>query len=128
MKICAIDYRLHKDDRFMHSIRVHFIGPEKAIKMAGVQDAYEYSVTEFNHPYKLGSRYYSPASGTYNAVWLTQEGRTAYQGHYNPDDGSYCLYYGNTLLAEGKWNDNRFETFGHYSYNDVRKAIQFGLV
>ena len=128
MKICTIDYRLHKDDNFMYSIRVHFISPEKAIKIAGVQDAYEYSVMKFTHPYKLGNKYYSSASGTYNALWLTQDGRTAYQGYYNPDDGSYCLYYGNTLIAEGKWNDDMFETFGDYSYNNVRKAIQFGLV
>ena len=128
MKITTIDYRLRKGDSFMHSIRIHFISPEKAIKMAGLQDAYEYSVTEFNHPYKLGNKYYSPASGTYNAVWLTQEGRTAYQGNYCPDDGSYCLYYGNTCIAEGKWNDDNFETYGDYSYNEVRKAIQRGLV
>ena len=74
MKICAIEYRLRKDDRFMYSKHVHIISPEKAIKMAGIQDAYEYSVTEFAHPFKLGSRYYSPKLGTYNAVWLTQEG------------------------------------------------------
>ena len=128
MKITAIDYRLHKDDRLMHSIRVHFISPAKAIKIAGVQDAYEYRVTEFKHPYKLGNKYYSPASGTYNAIWLTQEGRTAYQGNYCPEDGSYCLYYGNKLLAEGKWSENGFETFGYYNYNDVRKAIQRGIV
>ena len=128
MKITTIDYRLRKGDSFMHSIRVHFISPKKAIKIAGIQDAYEYSVKEFNHPFKLGSRYYSPASGTYNAVWLTQEGRTAYQGNYCPDDGSYCLYYGNTCIAEGKWNDDNFETYGDYSYNEVRKAIQRGLV
>ena len=128
MKVTTIVYRRHKDDRFMHFIRVHSISPEKAIKIAGVQDAYEYSVTEFTHPYKLGNKYYSHKLGTYNAVWLTQEGRTAYQGSYCPDDGSYCLYYGNTCIAEGKWNDDRFETYGHYSYNDVRKAIQRGLV
>ena len=128
MNITKIDYRLHKDDRVMYSIHVHIISPEKAIKMAGVQDAYEYSVTKFNHPYKQGNKYYSPASGTYNAVWLTQEGRTAYHGNYCPEDGSYCLYYNNTLLAEGKWDDDRFETFGDYSYNNVRKAIQFGFV
>ena len=128
MNIYMIEYRLRKGDRFMRSIRVHIISPEKAIKVAGVQDAYEYSVTEFTHPYKLGNKYYSPASGTYNAVWLTQGGRTAYHGNYCPDDGSYCLYYGNTCIAEGKWNDDRFETYGDYSYNDVRKAIQRGLV
>ena len=128
MKVTAIAYRMRKGDRFMHFIRVHNTSPEKAIKMAGAQDAYEYSVTEFNHPYKLGSKYYSPASGTYNAVWLTQEGRTAYHGNYCPDDGSYCLYYGNTCIAEGKWNDDRFVTYGDNSYNEVRKAIQRGLV
>ena len=128
MKVTAIAYRMRKGDRFMHCIRVHNTSPEKAIKMAGVQDAYEYSVTEFNHPYKLRNKYYSPASGTYNAVWLTQEGRISYQGNYCPEDGSYCLYYGNTLLAEGKWEEGRFETYGHYSYNDVRKAIQRGFV
>ena len=127
MKVTIIIYRRHKDDRLRHSIRVHTISPEKAIKMAGVQNAYEYSVTEFKHPYKLGNKYYSPASGTYNATWLTQEGRTAYHGNYCPEDGSYCLYYGSTLLAEGKWNENDFETFGYYSYDDVRRVIQFGL-
>ena len=128
MKICTIDYRLHKDDRFMRSIRVHIISPEKAIKMAGIQNVWEYNITEFIHPYKLGNKYYSHKLGTYNAVWLTQEGRTAYQGNYCPSDGSYCLYYNNTLIAEGKWNDDRFETFGDYNYDDVRKAIQRGLV
>ena len=128
MKITTIDYRLHKNDCFMHSIRVHFISPAEAIAIARVQNAYEYSITEFTHPYKLGSRYYSHASGTYNAIWLTQEGRTAYHGNYCPADGSYCLYYGNTCIAEGKWNEDKFETYGDYSYNDVRKAIQCGLV
>ena len=128
MKIHAIKYRLHKNDRFMRSMRVLLISSEKAIKMAGIQNAYEYSVTEFVHPFKLGNRYYSPASGTYNAIWLTQEGRTAYQGNYCPRNGSYCLYYGNTLLAEGRWNGDRFETYGYYNYDDVRKAIQRGLV
>lgn len=128
MNICTIDYRLHKDDSFMHSIRVHFLSAETAIKMAGVQNAYEYSVTECTHPHKLVNKYYSRADGTYNALWLTQEGRTAYWGNYCPEDGSYCLYYSNTLIAEGKWNDGRFETYGKYSYNDVRKAIQVGLV
>ena len=127
MKVTTIIYRRRKDDRLMHAIRVHFISPEKAIKIAGIQDAYEYSVTEFTHPYKLGNKYYSPASGTYNATWLTQEGRTAYRGNYCPEDGSYCLYYGNTCIAEGKWNDDRFETFGHYNYNDVRRVIQSGI-
>ena len=124
----VIVYRRHKADRLMHSIRAHFINPVKAIEMAGIQNAYEYSMTEVNHPYKLRSKYYSPASGTYNAVWLTQGGRTAYWGNYCPEDGSYCLYYGNTLLAEGKWNEDKFETYGDYNYNDVRKAIQCGLV
>ena len=127
MKICIIDYRLRKDDSFMHSIRVHSISPEKAIKIAGAQDACEYSVTEFTHPYKQVNKYYSPASGTYNAMWVTQEGAPAYHGNYCPNDGSYCLYYGNTLLAAGKWSDdNRFETFG-YSYDEVRKALQLGM-
>ena len=128
MKVTTVDYRMRKGDSFMHSIRVHFISPEKAIKMAKIQDAYEYIVTEFNHPYKLGSRYYSRGLGTYNAIWLTHEGKTAYHGNYCPEDGSYCLYYSNTLLASGKWNDDRFEIFGDYSYNEVRKAIQCGLV
>ena len=127
MTVTVIIYRRHKYDRFMHSIRVHFTGTAKAIEMAGIQNAYKYSVTEFAHPYKLGNKYYSPTSGTYNAIWLTQGGRTAYHGNYCPDDGSYCLYYGNTLLAEGKWNDDRFEAFGHYNYADVRRIIQFGL-
>ena len=127
MKICAIEYRLRKDDRFMCSKHVHITSPEKAIKMAGIQDAYEYSVTEFAHPFKLGSRYYSPKLGTYNAVWLTQEGKTAYWGSYCPSDGSYCLYYGNIRLASGTWDADRFEIFGDYNYDDVRKAIQFGL-
>ena len=128
MKICVIKYRLRKYDRFMYSMRVHIISPEKAIRMAGVQDAYEHSITECTHPYKMGSRYYSAKLGTYNATWLTQEGRTAYNGNYCPENGSYCLYYGNTCIAEGKWNDDKFETFGYYNYSDVRRAVQFGLV
>lgn len=128
MKICTIEYRLRKSDRFMRSIRVHIISQEKAIKMARIQNAYEYSVTEFAHPLKLGYRYYSPKLGTYNALWLTQEGKPAYWGSYNPDDGSYCLYYDNTRLALGTWYAGRFETYGHYGYNEVRKAIQRGFV
>lgn len=128
MKICVIKYRQHKYDRFMYSKHVHIISPEKAIKMAGILDAYEYSVTEYVHPYKLDTRYYSHKLGTYNAVWLTQEGKTAYWGNYCPKDGSYCLYYGSTCLASGTWDANRFETFGDYNYNDVRRAIQFGLI
>ena len=127
MKICVIKYRLRKDDRFMYSIRVHIISPEKAIKIAGIQNAYEHSITECAHPYKMGSRYYSAKLGTYNAVWLTQEGKTAYWGSYCPRDGSYCLYYGNIRLASGTWDADKFETFGDYNYDDVRKAIQFGL-
>ena len=125
MKVFIIKYRRRKSDRLMHFLRV-LLSPEKAIKVAGI--AGEYSIEECTHPYKLGNKYYSPASGTYNAVWLTQEGRISYQGNYCPEDGSYCLYYGNTLLAEGKWEEGRFETYGHYSYNDVRKAIQRGFV
>ena len=124
MKVFIIKYRRRKSDRLMHFLRV-LLSPEKAIKVAGMQ---EYSIEECTHPYKLGNKYYSTASGTYNAVWLTQEGRISYQGNYCPEDGSYCLYYGNTLLAEGKWEEGRFETYGHYSYNDVRKAIQRGFV
>ena len=124
MKVFIIKYRRRKSDRLMHFLRV-LLSPEKAIKVAGIQ---EYSIEECTHPYKLGNKYYSPASGTYNAVWLTQEGRISYQGNYCPEDGSYCLYYGSTLLAEGKWEEERFETYGHYSYNDVRKAIQRGFV
>ena len=125
MKVFIIKYRRRKSDRLMHFLRV-LLSPAKAIKVAGI--AGEYSIEECTHPYKLGNKYYSPASGTYNAVWLTQGGRISYQGNYCPEDGSYCLYYGNTLLAEGKWEEGRFETYGHYSYNDVRKAIQRGFV
>ena len=128
MKICTIEYRMRKDDLFMRSMHVHNISPEKAIKMAGIQNAYEYSVTEFTHPYKLGRRYYSSKIGTYNAMWLTQDGKTAYWGSYCPKDGSYRLYYGNTIIASGTWYDGRFETYGYYSYDDVRKAVQFGIV
>ena len=124
MKVFIIKYRRRKSDRLMHFLRV-LLSPEKAIEVAGVQ---EYSIEECTHPYKLRDKYYSPASGTYNAVWLTQGGRTAYWGNYCPEDGSYCLYYGNTLLAEGKWNDGRFETYGYYNYDDARKAIQRGFV
>lgn len=130
MKIFTIEYHCRKSDRFMCSMRVRAVSSEMAIKKAmtikkvGLQD---YSITEFAHPFKLGNRYYSPKLGTYNAVWLTQEGKTAYWGSYCPRDGSYCLYYGNIRLASGTWDADRFETFGDYNYDDVRKAIQFGL-
>lgn len=127
MKITIINYRRRKGDRLMKSIRVHSTSTEKAIKIAGVQGAYEYSVIEFNHPYKLGSKFYNAKSGTYNAVWLTQEGRTAYHGNYCPEDGSYCLYYNNKRIAHGTWDEDRFVTFGNCDYNDVRKAVQLGL-
>ena len=86
------------------------------------------SVTEFKHPYKLGRRSYNRKLNTYDAMWLTQEGRPAYWGSYCPDNGSYCLYYDNKRIAVGTWYGNKFETFGHYNYADVRRAIQFGLV
>lgn len=101
----------------------------EAIEKAGMQDAYEYSVSE----YKLGNKSYSPRLGTYNAMWLDEQGEPAYWGNYSPDDGSYYLSTPKGTLASGMWierwdGEYEFEKTGLYSYDEVRRALQLGVL
>ena len=131
MKILKIEYRYSKDDRDTDTKYIcvaNATNPEVAIKKAGIQDAHEYNVSECTSPIKLVNKSYSRRNGTYNAMWIYRNGSTAYWGNYCTEDGSYCLNDGNTLMASGAWNGNRFETFGRYNYEDVRKALQLGFI
>ena len=81
----------------------------------------------------LGNKSYSRRHGTYNALWLDDDGKPAFWGSYNPDDGSYYLAVPGRVLASGSWlereNGNyEFQSCGTYLFDDVRKAIQCGFV
>ena len=106
--------------------------PAEAIKKAGLQDAYEYSVKEYI-PYKLGNRRYNRKLNTYNAMWLGTDGKPAIWGSYNSTDGSYYLRSRYGTMASGiwvqDWDDNwEFESMGSYSYDEVRRALQLGVI
>ena len=82
---------------------------------------------------KLGNKSYSHKRSTYNAMWLYSDGRAAFWGSYNPDDGSYYLSTPAGTLASGMWieqgdGDYVFQAQGFYSYDVVRKAIQLGTL
>ena len=82
---------------------------------------------------KLGNKMYSSKRATYNAMWLYSDGSPAFWGSYNPYDGSYYLATPEGTIASGmwleKWNgDYEFQAQGCYSYVDVRKAIQLGVL
>ena len=84
-------------------------------------------------PYKLGNKSYSRRRGTYNAMWLDNNGRPAFWGSYNPDDGSFYLSTPDGTLASGSWiergdGDYEFQAQGCYNYADVRKALQLGTL
>ena len=130
MKFFKIEYRLFSWEDIVVII-VSASSPAVAIEKAGLQDAYEYSVSEYI-PYKLGNRNYSPRLGTYNAMWLDEQGKPAYWGSYNPLDGSYYLSTPKGTLASGMWIERRdgdyeFEKLGLYSYDEVRRALQLGV-
>ena len=131
MKFFEIKYRLFSWED-IGVIIVSTDSPAEAIEKAGLQDAYEYSVSEYI-PYKLGNRNYSPRLGTYNAMWLDEQGKPAYWGNYNPLDGSFYLSTPECTLASGiwieRWNgDYEFEKLGPYSYDEVRRALQLGVL
>ena len=131
MKFFKIEYRQFSWED-IGVIVVSADNAENAIEKARLQDAYEYSVSEYI-PYKLGNKSYSPRLGTYNAMWLDEQGKPAYWGDYNPDDGSFYLSAPKCTLASGMWierwdGDYEFEKLGSYSYDDVRRALQLGVL
>ena len=131
MKFFKIEYRLFSWED-IGVIIVSASSPAEAIEKAGLQDTYEYSVSEYI-PYKLGNRNYSPRLGTYNAMWLDEQGKPAYCGSYNPLDGSFYLSTPECTLASGMWierwdGDYAFEKLGPYSYDEVRRALQLGVL
>ena len=131
MKFFEIEYRLYSWED-IGVIIVSASSPAEAIEKAGLQDAYEYSASEYI-PYKLGNKSYSPRLGTYNAMWLDNKGNPAYWGNYNPDDGSFYLSTPDCTLASGMWierwdGDYEFEKLGSYSYDEVRRALQLGVL
>ena len=79
--------------------------------------------------YKLGNKSYSRRHGTYNAMWLDEQGKPAYWGSYNPDDNSYYLATPAGTLASGMWledGDYIFQSCGTFSFGEVRRALQLG--
>ena len=87
----------------------------------------------FKIEYRLYNKSYSRRLGTYNAMWLDDQGKPAYWGSYNPDDGSYYLSTPAGTLASGMWleqgnGDYTFQVQGCYHYDDVRKSIQLGVL
>lgn len=104
----------------------------EAIKKAGLQGAYEYSVSEYV-PYKLGNKSFSRRHGTYNAMWCDKHGKPAFWGNYNPDNGGYYLSTPEGTVAIGTWVERRsgdyeYQCYGTYSYNEVRRALQLGVM
>ena len=80
----------------------------------------------------LGSRSYSRRLGTYNAMWLDEQGKPAFWGSYNPDNGSFYLSTPDGVLASGMWvrrgdGNYEFEPLGTYSFNEVRRILQLGI-
>lgn len=131
MKFFEIKYRLFSWEDIGIAV-VSADSSAEAIKKAGLQDAYEYNIKEYIH-YKLGNRNYSSRLGTYNAMWLDEQGNPAYWGNYNPDDGSFYLSTPECTLASGMWverwdGDYEFEKLGSYSYDEVRRALQLGVL
>ena len=131
MKFFKIEYRQFSWEN-IGIIVVSADNAENAIEKARLHDTLEYSVSEYI-PYKLGNRNYSPRLGTYNAMWLDEQGKPAYCGSYNPLDGSFYLSTPECTLASGMWielwdGDYAFEKLGPYSYDEVRRALQLGVL
>ena len=83
--------------------------------------------------YNYKNKSYSRKLGTYNAMWLDEQGKPAFWGSYNPDDGSFYLSTPGGVLASGMWIENgdgdyEFQPLGTYSYNEVRRALQLGVL
>ena len=132
MKFFKIEYRLYSWEQDSGSMLVSANSPAEAIEKARMQDAYEYSVNSVSE-YKLGNKSYSPRLGTYNAMWLDEQGEPAYWGSYSPDDGSFYLSTPKDILASGMWierwdGEYEFEKLGLYSYDEVRRALQLGVL
>ena len=80
----------------------------------------------------LENKSYSRRHGTYNAMWLDEQGKPALWGNYNPYDGSYYLSTPEGTIASGMWvecwdGDYEFQHQGSYGYDAVRKAVQLGV-
>ena len=89
-------------------------------------------VFKIDYRNKLGNKSYSRRLGTYNAMWMDNNGRPAFWGSYNPDDGSFYLSAPDGTLASGMWleqgnGDYEFRSCGTYSFDDVRRALQLGI-
>ncbi|MEE1070963.1 MAG: hypothetical protein U0L26_00955 [Cellulosilyticum sp.] len=131
MKFFKIEYRLYSWEG-TGVIVVSADNPAEAIKKAGLQDAYECNIRKYV-PYRVGNKLYTRRYGTYNSVWLDNKGNLAYWGSYNPDDASYYLCYGGTVIASGTWascgeGSWEFKALGSYSYDEVRRALQLGVL
>ena len=80
-----------------------------------------------------GNKSYSRRLGTYNAMWLNDDGSPDFWGSYNPDDRSFYLSTPAGTLASGMWLENgdgdyEFQYYGTYSFDEVRRAIQLGVL
>ena len=132
MSVFIIDYRIFPDNA--NSIVVSANSHEDAVEKANIQiqDAYMYHIRKYV-PYKLGNKSYSRRLGTYNAMWLDDQGKPAYWGSYNPDNGSFYLSTPAGTLASGMWieqwdGDYEFQSQGTYSFDAVRRALQLGVL
>ena len=81
----------------------------------------------------LENKSYSRRKGTYNAMWKHSDGSPACWGSYSPFDGSYYLATPAGTIASGMWieawdGDYVFQAQGCHHYDDVRKAIQLGVL
>ena len=130
MKFFKIEYRYYSWEQDSGIMLVTANSPAEAIEKAEIQDAYEYSVHEYTSPYKLGSKSYSRYSGAYNALWLNEQGEPAIWGNYNPQNNNYYLAIPGHILANCIWDEHGFliEAYGDYSYEDVRRILQFGIL
>ena len=80
-----------------------------------------------------GVKSYSRRHGTYNALWLDSDGKPAFWGSYSPYDGSFYLSTPEGTIASGMWTergdgDYEFQSLGTYSYSEVRRALQLGVL
>ena len=83
--------------------------------------------------FQLSNKSFSRRKGTFNAMWLNEQGKPAFWGSYNPDDGSYYLATPDGTLASGMWLEDgdgeyEFQSCGTYSFDEVRRAIQLGVL
>ena len=81
--------------------------------------------------FQLSNKSYYHKKGTYNAMWLDNNGSPALWGSYNPEDGSYYLATAEGPIASGMWLENgdgdyEFQVQGCYTYAEVRRALHLG--